>query len=379
MTVKQQVIVFKGMIYALIAGICSTCSGMFVKLTHNIHSLEILIFRDIIQFSVCFLVVLKKRYRLCGVLGERKFILLRCIFGTISLSCWFVSVKMTKFGDAGAIYYSYPAFITLLARIFLKEPFGLFDLATVVAAIAGIILIAGPHYVNLSHTDMIGVILASIACCGISCGNLAIRKIQQTPAPVVVCWFSAFSGCISAILVPIVDRYVVPENEIEWFYIVMVGVFGVLTQIFVTVAFQLENAGPISVTESFNMIFSFVFQYFIFKEPITWTSGLGAALVALSVFAIGIRKYLKARNDFKASVSLTNNDLHHHPCYTISTVSAATSSHPPATSISFPPLPPVDVTFPPKGSSLSSSGGFGHKNLARIAVESPLGGDKRKS
>jgi hypothetical protein len=104
---------------------------------------------------------------------------------------------------------------------------------------------------------------------------------------------------------------------------------------------------------------------------------LGAALVALSVFAIGIRKYFKTRNDFKASVPLTNNDLHHHPCYTISTVSASTSSHPPATSISFPLPPPIDVTFPPKGTSLS--GGYGHKNLARIAVENPLGGEKRKS
>jgi len=207
---------------------------------------------------------------------------------------------MTKFGDAGAIYYSYPAFISVLARIFLNEPFGLFDFFTVVLTIIGIFFISGPHYImaifypestEFSHTEMIGVILASVACCGISCGNLAIRKIQKTPVPIVVCYFSFFSMCVSLILVPILDHYVLPERDIEWLWIVLTGVFGVLTQVFVTKAFKLENCGPISVTESFNVIFAFVFQYFVFDEKIVWTSYTGAALVVTAVFAIGLRKY----------------------------------------------------------------------------------------
>ena len=45
MTVKEQMCAFKGTVFALIAGLSSTVSGCFVKLTHDIHSLEILIFR----------------------------------------------------------------------------------------------------------------------------------------------------------------------------------------------------------------------------------------------------------------------------------------------------------------------------------------------
>lgn len=48
MTLKTQVFAFRGMICALIAGVCSTASGMFVKLTDGIHSLEILIFRYVV-------------------------------------------------------------------------------------------------------------------------------------------------------------------------------------------------------------------------------------------------------------------------------------------------------------------------------------------
>jgi drug/metabolite transporter (DMT)-like permease len=215
---------------------------------------------------------------------------------------------MAPFGDAGAIYYSYPAIITLLARIFLKEPFGWFDGLTVILTVVGIFFISGPHYImalfhrddlNFNHTEMMGVILASIACCGISCGNLAIRKIQKTPAPVVVCWFSAFSMSVSIILVPILDQYVVPADGTVWLYILGVCISGVLTQIFVTMAFQLENAAPISITESFNMIFAFVFQYFIFHEEIKWTSGVGALLIAIAVLMIGIRKYTYSQREIK--------------------------------------------------------------------------------
>ena len=45
MTLKAQVCAYRGMLFALLAGVCSSSSGMFVKLTHHIHSLEILIFR----------------------------------------------------------------------------------------------------------------------------------------------------------------------------------------------------------------------------------------------------------------------------------------------------------------------------------------------
>ena len=304
MSLKTQVLAFRGMIFALIAGVCSSTSGMFVKLTHDVHSLEILIFRDIFQFTTCFLYSWRKGLDWRGHPGERIFILLRCIFGTISLSCWFVSVKMTKFGDAGAIYYSYPAFISVLARVFLKEPFSLFDLLTVLLTVIGIFFISGPHYVraiffrdslDFSHREMIGIILASVACCGISCGNLAIRKLQRTPVPVVVCYFSLFSMIVSLILVPIVDRYVLPE-PIEWLWIACTGLFGVLTQVFVTAAFKLEHCGPISVTESFNVIFAFLFQHFVFREKIVWTSGVGALLVVTAVFAIGLRKYIRHRS-----------------------------------------------------------------------------------
>lgn len=197
-------------------------------------------------------------------------------------------------------------FIVFLARIFLHEPFDLIDLIIVICAVIGIFSISGPHYINAiinpeslgkwSKDDILGVSLASLACVAISCGNCSIRKISKTPAPVVVVWFSFFSMTCAIILVPIVDKYVAPESATQWIYIFFVGFFGLLTQIFVTLAFQLEHAAPISVMESFNVAFSFLVQYYVFNETIQLTSIIGAVILFCSVFAIGLKKFISKRN-----------------------------------------------------------------------------------
>lgn len=205
----------------------------------------------------------------------------------------------------------------------LKEPFDYVDLIIVVFAVAGIFSISGPHYIiaifdpsstQFSHNDILGVSLASVACIAISCGNCSIRKLSKTPAPVVVVWFSLFSMICAIILLPIVDRYVLPESPLEWFYIFMVGFFGVLTQIFVTLAFQLEHAAPISVMESFNVAFSFIIQYYVFAEPIKLSSIIGAVILFVSVFAIGVKKLYSHKKhqitiDTHESTIIRGNDI----------------------------------------------------------------------
>lgn len=255
-----------------------------------------------IFISVCF--ALSSKTSLLGESGERKFLLSRAAFGTVSMSCWFTAVKFTKFGDAAAIYYSYPAFISLIAYIFLKEPFGIFNLIVIILTVAGILCVSGPRYIFaaqsvesiLEKNDLIGIILASVGCIFISFGNLSIRKIQKTSSHVVVIWFSIISMISSAILLPFLDSYKVPTTT-EWLYLLGVGGCGWLTTIFITLAFKCEKAAPVSVVEGFNMIIAFAYQSLIFHESISWTSGLGAILITSSVVAVGYKKWLNIRNE----------------------------------------------------------------------------------
>ena len=69
-------------------------------------------------------------------------------------------------GDATMIYAVLPAFVTLLARIVLKEPFGIFDTINIIISIVGIFFVMQPTYVfgNITHvTDDHGHFIASLA------------------------------------------------------------------------------------------------------------------------------------------------------------------------------------------------------------------------
>lgn len=259
------------------------------------------------QLVICGSVAWKQKFSFFGAPAERWFLVLRAFWGTISLSSWFVSVKYTKFGDAAAIYYSYPVFIGVLARIFLKEPFTCFHFSTVLVTIAGILFISGPHYLtalftgqnddSFSRQDMIGIILATVGCFAQSCGNLSIRKLQKTPSSVVVVWFSIISMISSFILVPLIDQYRLPNDNIEWLRLLAVGLFGVLTQVCITAALKLEKATPVAILEAFNMIVAFTFQIVIFHEPISIWSGVGSILIGIAVVAIAVKKYSETKKD----------------------------------------------------------------------------------
>lgn len=63
-------------------------------------------------------------------------------------------------------------------------------------------------------------------------------------------------------------------------------------QVFLTVALQLEEANKMSILrKGWDIIFSFLFQIFIFKEFPNACSISGAILVALAIFLNGAKKF----------------------------------------------------------------------------------------
>ena len=50
-------------------------------------------------------------------------------------------------GDVTMIYASLPAFVTFLARIFLKEPFGIFEAINICLSMVGVFLVMQPSFV----------------------------------------------------------------------------------------------------------------------------------------------------------------------------------------------------------------------------------------
>ena len=139
----------------------------------------------------------------------------------------------------------------------------------------------------------LGIILSLIAAISSAFSLINLRKLKSTPVPVVVMWYSLTVVVIGSALLPVLDKWVLPSGLNSWLLILAIGAAGVLNQFFQTTAFKYESPGPISVTRSFNIVLSFVWEVTIFSEPVEWTSIAGAALITGCVIIIAMHKCYK--------------------------------------------------------------------------------------
>lgn len=75
---------------------------------------------------------------------RRLMLLLRSFVGTCGLMLSFYAFRHMPLADASVIVFSVPVFVSIFARIFLKEPCGIFNVITVCLTLIGVVLITRP-------------------------------------------------------------------------------------------------------------------------------------------------------------------------------------------------------------------------------------------
>lgn len=71
----------------------------------------------------------------------------------------------------------------------------------------------------------------------------------------------------------------------------VIGLCGIGDQYFLTIALKYETAGPVSVTRTFNIVLSFIWEVVLLSEAIEWTSIVGACLVSSCVIILALVKW----------------------------------------------------------------------------------------
>ena len=66
----------------------------------------------------------------------------------------------------------------------------------------------------------------------------------------------------------------------------------VVGQILLTLSLQMENAGPVAIARSSDIVFAFIWQIVFFKDVPNVFSLLGALLVTSSVIMTALRKWV---------------------------------------------------------------------------------------
>lgn len=212
--------------------------------------------------------------------------------------------------DASVIVFSTPVFVSIFARLFLREPCSAFHVFTVSLTLFGVLLITRPPFIfgdfvpSLSdeqaafeQTDdynVWGPIAAFSSTLFGANAYVALRALKGLHFSVIMTNFGAFALVYTLVICWWNGVLCLPVCSVDRWLIVALGVFSFLGQILLTVSLQMEQAGFVAIARSADIVFAFIWQIIFFGESPNGYSVAGALLVVFSVALTAVKKWTLA-------------------------------------------------------------------------------------
>nr|WP_179334213.1 DMT family transporter [Winogradskyella costae] len=259
----------------VISAFAFTFMNAFVKYLDHFSVYQIVFFRSIgsLFFTMPFL--LKNKISLLG--NKKGLLIMRSIFGLISMTLFFLSIKYIAMGTAVSIRYIGPIFAAFFALLFLKEKIKPIQWLFFLIAFIGVLVLKGFD----TETDIKGIVFALISAVFVGLVYITIRKIGSGDHPVVVVnYFMIISAVIGGVLA--ITDWVNPVGK-EWLVLLSLGVFGYFAQLYMTKAMQVGETNQIAPLKYLEVIFTMIIGLFWFGEIYTIWTVLGILLIVLGL------------------------------------------------------------------------------------------------
>ncbi|MCB0733418.1 MAG: DMT family transporter [Bacteroidetes bacterium] len=261
----------------ILAGITFAGMNVCIKAVPNIPSVEIVFFRAVISFVLSLFFVLRKRISPWGT--NKKVLLLRGLFGTVALICFFYTLHVMPLASAMVIHYLSPLFTALIAHFALKERLKFATLIFFLISLVGVFIMKG-FDPRISWSDaLIGLVAAVMS----GAAYNSIRKLKfSEDSNVIILYFPMVAFPITGFILWVTHGFVMPTGR-ELGLLILVGLLTQIAQYFLTRAYQSERADKVASVSNLGVIYALILGYFMFGEVFNLTSLLGMFLVVSGV------------------------------------------------------------------------------------------------
>lgn len=280
---------FKGCALVLISAICYGLQPFFAYFAYNdgINTTGLLLSRFCIA-SVVLLGWLKLR----GIpLPKPKlFIQYLCIgagYAGAGLGYYNAS-QSASFSLAVIIMFSFPAFVTLFAILFLEEKLTRVRVASLSLAISGVVLAAGLDL----QGDITGISWALFA--ALSYGSAIIYGSHQAKPenPIASATVIMIAGSLIFLIVSQFNGINMPHTASGWSAIIGLALFATLAPVatFISGAHRIgaANASTLSTMEP---VVAVIIAVSLLGEPLSWTTIIGGLLVLIAALLLTRQKH----------------------------------------------------------------------------------------
>lgn len=260
---------------------------IFVKMLPHIPPMEIVFFRCLISFLITYYLLKRKGHNILGT--NRSLLMMRGIFGTIGLYCYFVILQEIPLATASTLIYFTPLFTSLVGVFLLREKMSMIQWILLLIAFFGIILIQG-------FDSRVNIFYLLIGLGGSLCAAFAYSIIRylrdKEHSLVLMIYFPMIAFPIGGLIS--IFNWVQP-NLIDLSLLILIGVFTQFAQYFMTKAFQSEKVSKVSIVSYSELVFVLLIGNIFFDEKFEFLVYLGMILVTFGV----VFNILLARNDKK--------------------------------------------------------------------------------
>jgi drug/metabolite transporter (DMT)-like permease len=306
-----------GLLYALLAPLCFAMCNSLIRKCNILNFSEIALIRFIVQFIV--IIPINIKYKRSGKEYRAK-LSIRSIFNVCSIMFFYFSIQLINPSDATALFNCCVIFITLFARIFLKELLTVVHIMVLIITIVGIFLISQPEFffgkitnsysnssllINSSfskrpfiknvHNDymkLFGVGFALLASFAYTIVALITKKLANLNCDIsIICAYFVYFGLPTTFLTSLIliltgveqtSRFSFSNDyALAWdiFFASVSAFFGFLGQVLMNMAMQKEDANKVSLLDATGLIYNFLFQYIMLGIISNYLSALGALLI----------------------------------------------------------------------------------------------------
>jgi len=208
---------------------------------------------------------------------------IRSIVNALALYFWFTPLTLSSLADVSAIGNSAPIFATLLAILFMKEKIFFSRITAIVFGFVGVIIILNPHfdYIELGHYYALTA--------AVLWGFLVVflKNLSRTENSFsVIFYFQLFLFVSFGIFF---YDFIEVADKLNFVLILLLALFGNLSQICYFQALKLKDITFISPFEYLRFIFLTVFGIIFFYEYPNLRTYIGSFVIFLGILILNFK------------------------------------------------------------------------------------------
>jgi len=261
----------------LLSTLAFFAANVCVKQVSHIPAMETVFFRCAVGAVLCIAGLRRAKESLIG--SNHLILLLRGVFGTIALFCFFLTLQQIPLASAQTIQYLSPIFTAVIAIFVLKEDVLPIQWIFYALAFGGVLLIEQFDTRISAVYLFLGII--SAFCSGMAYNFVRSLRSKEHPLTVVLHFqlVGTFAGLIALLFV-----WKTPVG-MDWLYLLLIGLFSQVGQICLTHALQREPVAGVAIINYTGLIYAIAVGWIIFGESQSLVSLTGMALVVVGVLA----------------------------------------------------------------------------------------------